>query len=190
MDMLPKTMTQVFYKPSVNTRRKRNTDKLLQLSYIGMSSNDAFTISMKKAYKEYSNYSDDENFINLVIGLENKQFMNVNYLSAAVYLYNTYEKDFKDDNDYDVTKNIKPEMLEDSKPAMKKIKNVLDKVTNSYSTTEETWCKRKLEILTYLNIILLHKFDESEDLNRNDFKPFDNREGEGYEKELDFTKNF
>lgn len=157
MDTIPSDM---IYKPSVAREKWEQKNDLKKktkiFNYRGLSQADIIFSQIKNGLQAYGKHSEAERLAKLVvkmIGIKNKE---MNYLSAAIFLYNAYSLTLKKSSD------ISPGMLDDSTAAMKKIK---DKLGNS-NDNENIWRKKKINILAYLVAVIDHIAEGQEE-----FKP-------------------
>lgn len=125
-------------------------------NYRGLTVGDAILTNIKNGLQSYGIQNDAEKLGKLVVrmvGIENK---NIEYLSAALFLYNIYSSDIETITDIDKG------MLDDKTAPMKKIRSKLDRGTD----TKNLWLNKKINILTYLTAIVSHISEGQED-----FKP-------------------
>lgn len=125
-------------------------------NYRGLTIGDAILSNIKNGLQSYGIHTDAEKLgksVVKMVGIENK---NIEYLSAALFLYNTYSAEIETSAD------ISQEMLDDSTPSMRKVKDKLSKSNE----TENQWIMKKVNILTYLTAITNHISEGQED-----FKP-------------------
>lgn len=156
MDTIPSDM---IYKPSVAREKWEQKNDLKKktkiFNYRGLSQADIIFSQIKNGLQAYGKHSEAERLAKLVvkmIGIKNKE---MNYLSAAIFLYNAYSLTLKKYSD------ISPGMLDDSTAAMKKIK---DKLGNS-NDNENIWRKKKINILAYLVAVIDHIAEGQKEFN-------------------------
>jgi 1,2-phenylacetyl-CoA epoxidase PaaB subunit len=139
---------------NVKAEQKKRANK--GSNYRGLTIGDAILSNIKNGLQSYGIHSDAEKLGKLVVrmvGIENK---NIEYLSAALFLYNTYS------GDIETSADINQEMFDDDTPSMKKIRDKLAKGNE----TEIIWTMKKINILTYLTAAINHISEGQED-----FKP-------------------
>ena len=126
---------------------------------------DGIFAAIKTAIQHYGMVSDSENLAKLVAGMVGIENMNVEYLAAALFLYSTYREYFPENSTNKASK-ITPDMFEDNTSAMKKINARLEAISRSAVPKKDIWPARKVNILTYLYAILIHRSG-----THVDFKP-------------------
>lgn len=157
MEAIPSDM---IHKPSVAREKweqKNDLKKKPKISnYRGLSKEDIIFSHIKNGLQAYGKHSEAERLAKSVvkmIGVENK---NVEYLCAAIFLYNAYSSSLEKSSD------ITKEMFGNDTAAMSKIK---DKLGNS-GDTDITWIKKKVNILAYLTAVIDHIAE-----GQDEFKP-------------------
>jgi hypothetical protein len=124
--------------------------------YKGLTPGDAMLGSIKNGLQSYSMHSDAERLGKLVVKMVGIESKNIEYLSAAIFLYNTYS------NELETSKDISKEMFDDDTPAIKKIREKLDKAQRN-TDKKDAWTARKINILAYLTSIIDHIAEGQED---------------------------
>lgn len=147
----------------------------------GLTQADAIFSYIKNGLQSYGIHSDAEKLAKSIVkmvGIENK---NIEYLSAAIFLYNIHSSELEK------TSDITPEMFNDKTPAMIKIREKLDKG----SETKSLWVNRKINILAYLSSIIEHIAEGQEDFKPSQVYSKYEKEDEEVEEEMheDYQEN-
>lgn len=140
----------------------------------GLTARDNIFSALKAAAQHYGMHSDAEHSAGLVIGMIGIENMNIEYLAAALYLYNTYREAIPEQST-NKAENITPEMFLDKTTAMTRIRARLEGTSRSGVAKRDLWPERKTNILTYFYSIMLHLSG-----NNGNFKP-----SEAYKRFLD-----
>jgi hypothetical protein len=115
---------------------------------------------LKKLIKILQKYdaSSAETIARSIVLMDGIINMNMNYLAAALYLYEKNDTIFnKKGNKKD---KIVEKLFDDDSLYIKNIKNILNKTIKA--DNEEIWIRRKQNILVYLEIILNYKSTDHE----------------------------
>lgn len=153
MDDIPATLNYVEPKKEKPWNYRKKPFYIRGTGLGGLTIKDNVLASLKSTLNTYPSMSGAESLAKSVVGMVGIENMNIDFLAAALYLYNVYHEDFPDENMLD---GIKAEMFEDNTATMKKIKEKLDKIARVSSEKSDEWIKRKINILAYLKGVLTY----------------------------------
>jgi len=135
--------------------RKQRIRSSQSSGFRGLSAKDNMLKNLTNVLQTYPVQSEAESLAMSVMGMEGIQNMNVEYLSAALYLYKVYG------NSYSTSKKSKslkitPKMFDDETNPIKIIKDRLNKSIKISSEKRERdlWVRRKQNIFVYFQTII------------------------------------
>lgn len=154
MNQLPEALFPSVFRTQTQSRGQKKRGH--QGSGIrGLTPRDNILNALKAATQHYGMHSDAENSAKLVIGMVGIENMNIEYLAAALYLYNTYQEVIPKSSTNKASK-ITPKMFEDETSSMKRIRLRLESISRSGVPKKDVWPDRKANILTYFYAIMVH----------------------------------